>query len=244
MISKLIDELYLIEPIFSSRDLVIVNKQNLIPMLANDKYNNSIWNWTTKKGNQTIYHTNLCIIKYNNVKNARLEYNYGFPYFKCDYETKTSLTDTEIGHLIRQAKNYLEKRKKLEPKIYWSGQTNYLAKAGLLGHSLKLLKIIKHEPTIKRHYPMHFLRHTTSGYKHVNNRSVQNAFQKDNHRAVLARRQLKYAQYPIRHPNKTYRKQHLEDFPVFDDDEYIRHRRSSGWKESTKCRYQYMIHIK
>ena len=41
------DELYLIEPIFSSHDLVIVTKQNLIPMLANDKYINTIWNWTT-----------------------------------------------------------------------------------------------------------------------------------------------------------------------------------------------------
>ncbi len=244
MISKLIDKLYLIEPIFSNQDLVIVNKQNLIPMLANDKYNNSIWNWTTKKDNKVIYHTNLHIIKYTNVKNACLEYNYGFPYFKCNYETKIELTETEIGHLIKQAKNYLEKRKQLEPKIYWSGQTNYLAKAGLLGHSLKLPKIIKHESTLKRHYPMHLVRHTTVGYKTVNNRRVQHAFQKDNYRAVLTRRQLKYEQYPIRHPNKTYRKQYREDFPVFDDNEYIRHRRSSGWKESTKCRYQYIIHTK
>lgn len=29
----------------------------------------------------------------------------------------------------------------------------------------------------------------------------------------------------------------------FDDDNYVRQRKSSGWKESTKCRHQYLIHV-
>lgn len=44
---------------------------------------------------------------------------------------------------------------------------------------------------------------------------------------------------PWRHPNR-----HLPDAYYYDDEPYYISRHSTGWKPSTKCRYQYLIHVK
>lgn len=103
-----------------------------------------------------------------------------------------------------------------------------------------------------QHYCSHRLNlpksHNNYGNYKVGGRSghTQSTFARDNywHKQELntLSQEPNLVNTKIRHLNRRYHNHHPIDFPVFDDDEYIEAKTSTGWKHSSHAKHQYNQH--
>lgn len=96
-------------------------------------------------------------------------------------------------------------------------------------------------------YLFNHKRHTSRGNwgcGRVNH--AKSACARSNYQLKIIRRKYRNSEIgrKLRHQNRTYRKHHPADFPVFDDDEYRRSRFSTGWKHSSHAPKSYLQHNK
>lgn len=172
---------------------------------------------------------------YRNVHNIkRVVSGTGFC-FEIDCDSCKRIEEQALNDLHKEAKKWFDTAKAHEA---WDGQLNYLAQSNQLGREMPVETVVEQVKPWKPVY--HLTPHSSIRIKHgrvnysmsVNARYIQ--------RKRLLTRELK--DYPLTHHNRNDCR-HYFRFPVFDDNEYLIAKHSTGWKYSTKCHHQYEIHL-
>lgn len=237
-------DLYLIDYKYFGFKSVAVTQDQLLPMLANKKWQKMLEksNWKQNDFNEIRkYHlpkeainycTYLQIIKYSNVQNPYWQVSNFGRELKATTSKTEILSDCHTIKLILVAQKWLKEKAQTEK---WSGQMEYLSVSNKLGKTAKLPAIYIKTPikNIQRHVP-----HNASGYQHPRAGYVKSAFARSNY--IIAKHYDVPKNIPLRHFNRNFRRKHLENFPWWDDNEYIRSKHSTGWKYSTKYRKQWL----
>lgn len=239
-------DLYVISTIFYSNRLAVCTRDQLLPILANDCYQRALeknkWKKYTKKElaeynldeKANHYDCMLEITKFFNAVNPYLKKHYVLD-FHCHADKKEKLPTLACVKLLFDSKKYLKQKQNKEK---WPGQTRYLASMNLLGHPKKLPIIY-----VKNSFKLTPLarRHTQAGlFKHGRVGHTKSAIARSNYKMI--RRWDVPANIRLLHLNRQYHRKHATNFPVFDDNEYLRSRRSSGWK-AHKYHHQYEAHL-
>ena len=170
---------------------------------------------------------------YHNVKNAKLVHHaMGWYSFECECTSYHTLNKEELANLVAQSKSWLSSQKETYP-----GYLNAMIQGNGLATPVNLPIEYLQPVVIKKPAPV--VAHTSRGnFGHGRVGHPQHVFASDNQQAKLDRQRLQmiYRSAKIGHLHRRYKKNHPYAFPVFDDDEYIQGRHSTGWKYSTKNR--------
>lgn len=204
----------------------------------------SLNNFTTRKLlNDIAYLFPNTFTMYSNVSKIYLEDYLGWWYdlhIECD--SHKPLSTQQLAQFQTQAANYLAQ---VQAQESYDGQVNALIQADAFGKTISLPTIIKNPQTHWGHQPKSHNGHGT--YKAGGRAGhTQSTFARDNHWHKLDLKALHdnpdFKNVKIRHLNRRYHNHHPIDFPVFDDDEYLESKDSTGWKHSSKARHQYNQH--
>ena len=149
------------------------------------------------------------------------------------------LTQAEIKHLYSRARTWYRQQQRFDQ----DGTLNYARQRNLLGSQVKDIILLSNKRIIPYNYRKNKISHSQSHYKQGRAGKTKSAFVKSDYYLKQTTANLT-KNYPLRHSNRKHLRNHSSFAPVFDDNEYISARRSTGWKESTKKRKQYLIHIK
>lgn len=149
------------------------------------------------------------------------------------------LTPAEIKHLYSRAHTWYRQQKRFDQ----DGSLNYARQSNLLGAQVEDIILLSNKRIIPYNYRKNKISHSQSHFKQGRAGKTKSAFAKSDYYLKQATADLT-KNYPLRHRNRKHLRNHSSFSPVFDDTEYISARRSTGWKESTKKRKQYLIHIK
>lgn len=149
------------------------------------------------------------------------------------------LTQAEIKHLYSRARTWYRQQKRFDQ----DGSLNYARQSNLLGAQVKDIILLSNKRIIPYDYRKNKISHSQSHFKQGRAGKTKSAFAKSDYYLKQTTADL-VKQYPLKHRNRKHLRSHSSFFPVFDDNEYISARRSTGWKESTKKRKQYLIHVK
>lgn len=149
------------------------------------------------------------------------------------------LTQTEIKHLYSRARTWYRQQKRFDQ----DGMLNYARQSNLLGSQVEDIILLSNKRIIPYDYRKNKISHSYSHFKQGRAGKTKSAFAKSDYYLKQTTASL-VKTYPLRHKNRKHLRNRSSFFPVFDDNEYISARRSTGWKESTKKRKQYLIHIK
>ena len=173
----------------------------------------------------------------HNVTHITEIYEHNFIRYTIDADKFTVLTTAQIKNLKSRADTWYNQQKRFD----FDGKLNFAKQANLLGHAIEPDEVIYkwHTPY---QYRKNHTRHSVSGYKHGRTGKTKSAFARSNYYQKTTIPDLIH-NYPFRHRNRKLNRKHPIDFPVWDDDEYIRARNSTGWKYSTNCKHQWQIHL-
>ena len=149
------------------------------------------------------------------------------------------LTRAEIKHLYSRAHTWYRQQKRFDQ----DGMLNYARQSNLLGSQVKDIILLSNKRIIPYAYRKNKISHSQSHYTQGRAGKTKSAFAKSDYYLKQTTTDL-VKDYPLKHRNRKHLRNHSSFSPVFDDNEYISARRSTGWKESTKKRKQYLIHIK
>lgn len=149
------------------------------------------------------------------------------------------LTQAEIKHLYSRAHTWYQQQQRFDQ----DGTLNYARQLNLLGSQVKDIILLSNKRIIPYNYRKNKISHSQSHYKQGRAGKTKSAFVKSDYYLKQTTANLT-KNYPLRHSNRKHLRNHSSFSPVFDDNEYISARRSTGWKESTKKCKQYLIHIK
>lgn len=149
------------------------------------------------------------------------------------------LTPTEIKHLYSRARTWFRQQKRFDQ----DGTLNYARQNNLLGTQVEDIIILSAKRIIPYGYRKNKVSHSQSHFKQGRAGKTKSTFAKSDYYLKQTTANL-VKNYPLKHRNRKHLRNHSSFFPVFDDNEYISARRSTGWKESTKKRKQYLIHVK
>lgn len=149
------------------------------------------------------------------------------------------LTQAEIKHLYSRSRTWYQQQKRFDQ----DGMLNYARQSNLLGSQVKDIILLSNKRIIPYDYRENKISHSQSHYKQGRAGKTKSAFAKSDYYLKQTVADLT-KNYPLRHSNRKHLRNHSSFFPVFDDNEYISARKSTGWKESTKKRKQYLIHMK
>lgn len=149
------------------------------------------------------------------------------------------LTTTEINHLYSRAHTWYQQQKRFDQ----DGSLNYARQSNLLGSQVEDIILLSNKRIIPYDYRKNKISHSQSHFKQGRAGKTKSTFAKSDYYLKQTTADL-IKNYPLRHINRKHLRNHSSFSPVFDDNEYISARRSTGWKESTKKRKQYLIHMK
>lgn len=149
------------------------------------------------------------------------------------------LTPTEIKHLYSRARTWYQQQKRFDQ----DESLNYARQRNLLGSQVEDIILLSNKRIIPYNYRKNKISHSYSHFKQGRAGKTKSTFAKSDYYLKQTIASL-VKTYPLRHKNRKHLRNHSSFSPVFDDNEYISARRSTGWKESTKKRKQYLIHIK
>ena len=245
--------LYYINSYLIGQKPMLVTKKQLPKLFANKAFSESYTtNYWEKLENDDLtlvgkkyatWHVFLKIVEFTNLTNYYFKktiWRFGSDYDLIgEYDHKRDLSQGELIKLVLMGKQYYQA---LQQREKWSGQANYLATSNLLGNTLNVpIKIVNAMPRKGDDY--YRKPHTATGFKHSRVKHTMSVFARDNYTKIRHWDYEDLMLHPnqIKHYNRSYRRTHLNNFPMFDDDEYIKDRHSTGWKYSTKCSKQYLI---
>lgn len=149
------------------------------------------------------------------------------------------LTQAEIKHLYSRSRTWYQQQKRFDQ----DGSLNYARQSNLLGSQVEDIILLSNKRIIPYDYRKNKISHSQSHFKQGRAGKTKSAFAKSDYYLKQTIADL-VKNYPLRHSNRKHLRNHSSFSPVFDDNEYISARRSTGWKESTKKRKQYLIHVK
>lgn len=149
------------------------------------------------------------------------------------------LTPAEVKHLYSRARTWFRQQKRFDQ----DGTLNYARQSNLLGSQVEDIILLSNKRIIPYDYRKNKVSHSQSHFKQGRAGKTKSVFAKSDYYLKQTTADL-IRKYPLKHRNRKHLRNHSSFFPVFDDNEYISARRSTGWKESTKKHKQYLIHVK